>query len=1035
MKPLKLTMNAFGSYADNQVLDFSLLLENGLYLITGETGSGKTTIFDAIMFALYGKASGTARDKNAMLHSDYADKRTKTYVELEFSSGGQFSNAQSLNEQSFHGNHTYIINRTLIPHISRSTNEVSYSEEVSLRLPDGSVMDKRRDVEAKIIEIVGIDQEQFAQIVMIAQNDFLRFLHSKVEDRVKILRKIFGTETLKSFQDNLKTEYRKKEEERRIIVHDFEKYEINPYEFEAVYSSWEEQIQGDQAEIQEIEKALAECDKSVNDITSKIAVAKEWSQLFEDLLENRKKLAEQERKKEEINHLRRRQKLGEAALYKVKPYAAKAKETEEALKKANEELETAKFTKKEAKVKFDAATEKLLQLADLEEAKEKIEKLQKECTQTERIVEQLKQLNNDSSNINQKQELFQNKQDELEKLKEIRDAMPSIEGLQNQIESKKQKLENTTEKKVAFVSLSADYNKILEKQKDKADLQKEFVTLSDEYKRERKEYEILYDQFLQGQAGVLARNLKEEEPCPVCGSLTHPNPAKELAKDIDEGKLKRRNTKVEKIKEAAEEKSNYCGNLQKEIELLTERFLSDISKLIELDSFSKMGELLINHIEENGKEIKNLTKQIQKEEENYKELEEKNRTTGLQKEALETQITELSAEIRTQKERFQKDLKEYKAVFEEELSIKEDSLGQVLKEKESMFKDLGTRLEADRKSLNQLKINRDAATKAQSESEVVLSTAHNLISDREIRLQNQKTVTKETEAEYEAVLLMNGFANEIEYQEALVTEEELHGIITQITEYEEREKEIRGDIKRLEKETKGKEQPDLEALNKELSIIKSQSQSLSIKRDERRMRLENTLRIKRELSKSAGELAKVEKVLSAVKGISETANGKLDFETYAQMAYFERVLHAANIRLRVMSQSRYTLHRKEQSDDGRKRTGLEIEVADNYTGKSRSANSLSGGESFMASLSLALGLSDVVQQRAGKIHLDAMFIDEGFGSLDGEVLELAIKTLSDMANGHRMIGIISHVTELRERIDKQIYVEKTLSGSKIKVLF
>jgi exonuclease SbcC len=189
----------------------------------------------------------------------------------------------------------------------------------------------------------------------------------------------------------------------------------------------------------------------------------------------------------------------------------------------------------------------------------------------------------------------------------------------------------------------------------------------------------------------------------------------------------------------------------------------------------------------------------------------------------------------------------------------------------------------------------------------------------------------------------------------------------------------------------------------------------------------------RELRESADKLAAAERELEAIKGLNDAANGHLNFETYAQTAYFERVLRAANQRLKVMSENRYVLRRKEDAADGRARTGLELEVADSYTGKNRGANSLSGGESFMASLSLALGLSDVVQQNAGGIRLDAMFIDEGFGSLDSDVLELAVRTLSDMAGGKRTIGIISHVAELRERIDRQIRVEKTTSGSKIRL--
>jgi exonuclease SbcC len=226
----------------------------------------------------------------------------------------------------------------------------------------------------------------------------------------------------------------------------------------------------------------------------------------------------------------------------------------------------------------------------------------------------------------------------------------------------------------------------------------------------------------------------------------------------------------------------------------------------------------------------------------------------------------------------------------------------------------------------------------------------------------------------------------------------------------------------------------MEKLNVAAVELKENTDKLHAERDDAKLRLDNTLRVLTELKKSAAALVKIEIEYAALKSLSETANGKLDFETYAQTAYFERVLRAANLRLKMMSQNRYMLLRREESRDGRKRTGLEIEVADSFTGKSRSANSLSGGESFMASLSLALGLSDVVQQTAGGIHLEAMFIDEGFGSLDAEVLELSVRTLSEMAGGKRIIGIIPHVAELRERIDKQVRVEKTISGSKISLV-
>jgi len=255
----------------------------------------------------------------------------------------------------------------------------------------------------------------------------------------------------------------------------------------------------------------------------------------------------------------------------------------------------------------------------------------------------------------------------------------------------------------------------------------------------------------------------------------------------------------------------------------------------------------------------------------------------------------------------------------------------------------------------------------------------------------------------------------------------------QISGYEKTGEQLSRDVKRLEKDTAGKEQPDLNKLKADAGAVRTESQLLSNQRDGIKHRLNETERALQFLQRAAGDFEKAEKAYAAVKQLADTANGKLDFETYAQMAYFERILHAANLRLKLMSQNRYTLLRKEGSSDRRSKTGLDLEVLDSYTGKARSANSLSGGESFLASLSLALGLSDVVQQSAGGIHLDTMFIDEGFGSLDTEILELAVKTLSEMAGIGRIVGIISHVTELRERIDKQIRIEKTPVGSKVSV--
>jgi exonuclease SbcC len=345
--------------------------------------------------------------------------------------------------------------------------------------------------------------------------------------------------------------------------------------------------------------------------------------------------------------------------------------------------------------------------------------------------------------------------------------------------------------------------------------------------------------------------------------------------------------------------------------------------------------------------------------------------------------------------------------------------------------ELTIRKDADKKALDELTKKWNSASERKSNAETDVKSAQTLTIERAANEQKLQKLMREAQLVYSSALQNNGFADIAEYKTALVTENELSSLRKQVLAYEKRGEQLALDITRLEAETAGKEHPDLEKLRIEVETVQSESKKLQDKRDEINRRTSKTESALKELRHAASDFEKVEKVCSAVIQLSNTANGKLDFETYAQIAYFERVIRAADIRLKLMSQNRYTLHRKTGSDDGRKRSGLELEVLDAYTGKFRSANTLSGGESFMASLSLALGLSDIVQQSTGGIRLDAMFIDEGFGSLDAEVLELAIRTLSEMAGENRLIGIISHVTELRERIDRQIQVEKTVTGSKI----
>jgi len=874
MKPLKLVMRAFGPYAGEETLDFTVLGGKGLYLITGETGAGKTTVFDAVSYALFGRASGGARNNYKMLRSDFAEERARTIVELDFASGAD----------------RYNIRREIIPHFARKTEDVSYTESVSLTLPDGTVIDRSRDAEAKILDIVGLDREQFAQIVMIAQNDFLRFLQSGTDERVKILRRIFGTEALRNFQENLKTRAKDRDDERKTLLRDFEKRGVDPYGREARFAEWERQINDDGAAVKEADAKLAAYGLEREALAGKTAVAEELGKAFSGLAARRLALEAHSAVREEMAAVSRRRQRGETALRNVKPLADRAGEAEKTYNAASAELEKAKAGERKAALAFEQAGKTLSGLPPLENAQAEFDGLRREWEQADAKLKKLS-------------------------------------------------------------ALKGDYGAITEKQNKLADGQAEFEKLAARYNSAKDEYDGMYERFLRGQAGVLARTLKSGESCPVCGSPEHPAPAAPPGEGISESELDGLKAKSDRAKEKLDAGAADCAALRTGVDVLKERFLKDLSEFAPGAAWDAAG----------------------------------------------------------------------------------DMLSAVLSAAKAGADELAAKKNSGESALAALKKNREAAAKKHSESETALASASALAAERENREKETRALRGAADSAFKDALAANGYAGIAGYAAALVTEKELAALTKTLADYEENGKHLRRDIARLESETAGKEPPDLEKLNAEAGRVKEAADTLRSVRDEKKLRLDNTARVLKELKESAQKLAETEKEYAALKGLSDAANGRLNFETYAQTAYFERVLRAANTRFKAMSQNRYAFLRKEESGDGRKRMGLEIEVADSYTGKNRGANSLSGGESFMASLSLALGLSDVVQRSAGGIRIDAMFIDEGFGSLDAEVLELAVRTLSDMAGGDRVIGIISHVSELRERIDRQVRVEKTSAGSKLRL--
>jgi exonuclease SbcC len=465
------------------------------------------------------------------------------------------------------------------------------------------------------------------------------------------------------------------------------------------------------------------------------------------------------------------------------------------------------------------------------------------------------------------------------------------------------------------------------------------------------------------------------------------------------------------------------------------RFYTDVSPFIPGTTIEATSCLLPELISTAQSTVTTLFERKTFTEKSLADLKTKTQTITEKRNELNLTHEALKSEINSIMERFMRDLS--KVIPNAKWETCKIELTELFVQTQTLVNELTIRKDADEKALDELSKNWDSATERNVNANAAVKSAQTRVDERAANEQKLLSASVDAQTACKVVLQENGFTDEEEYAVSLVTENELLELNTQVLDYEKKGEQLVWDIARLEKETAGKEQPDVEKLHTDAEIVQAKSEELHQRRDEINTRLNKTKTDLKELRSAAVAFEENEKTYAPIKQLSDTANGKdtlggnLDFETYAQRAYFESVLCAANQRLRIMSQNRYSFLRKTDSDDGRKKMGLDIEVLDAYTGKARSSGSSSGGESFMASLSLALGLSDVVQQRAGGVHLDAMFIDEGFGSLDAEALELAVRTLSDIAGGNRIIGIISHVTELSERIDKQVHVKKTPTGSKI----
>lgn len=915
MRPLTLTLSAFGPYAGVAKIPFGELGSRGLYLITGDTGAGKTFLFDAIVFALYGEASGSARE-TSMFRSKYAKEDAETYVTLRF---------------QYHGDEYEVTRQPEYMRPSKRGDGMTRSRaEATLTYPDGHVVTKSKDVTASVVELLGVDRSQFTQIAMIAQGDFLRLLYAKTEERSEIFREIFHTRAYTLLQDRLKSE----SGSLRMQCEECSK-SIAQYKDGIL---WEEEQIPAPEKLLTTEDLLHELDSTMARQSRKAEELLHEIQETDGALEKNNQMIGMERAREKMQEELDK---AEAEIAYLQPLLEPLRKNLDHLRQQKEQMEM-------IKIQILSEEEKL-------PAYEEAERMRKELGETREYL--TKQEQTHTTAAEELCRLRENYDRDTKRLEELQDVEVQIVQLNQQIEQHSRQIDIWQK----LAELLKETERI---QRDVENKQEKYRAASLAQQEKKQIYEQMQQLYLNEQAGILSEQLTDGVPCPVCGSLSHPQPAVrgEGAPDkdaVDQAKKQWEKSSID-MQEASADAGRAKGTLETAMQTLCEG-LSGAG--IEAEGV-KAGEQLRDKLMQSNNVLGELRRRL----EEIKELKRERTKLLGQKTNLESNIQAAEQKCRAADEKIT-DLKVKKGLLENKLQEKQ---GMLLYE---------TKEEADCR-----------------------------IEEKRGMLERYEKETMQAEGAYQE--------KENAYQNAIQKKETLR---VQLAQNEQ--------VQNLEE------------------LLERQGQMTSIRKSRQDMhqkivhRYETNKHILTSIERQSKGLMEAERRWSLVKELSNTVNGNLSgkdkimLETYVQMQYFDRVIRRANTRFMVMSAGQYELKRSVQADNLKRQSGLELDVIDHYNGTERSVKTLSGGEAFLASLSLALGLSDEIQSASGGISLDTMFVDEGFGSLDETALNQAMHALMSLTEGNRLVGIISHVSELQHRIDRKLVVTKdAAAGSSVKLV-
>lgn len=1003
MMPISLTLSAFGPYPDTITIDFESFQEDGLFLITGPTGSGKTMIFDAMIFSLYGKTSGQIRQTDS-LRCDHALNEIPTFVEFSF----------SLHQQN------YTIKRN--PKYYLEGKKTPKQPSALLILPDGKMVEGIKEVNQKMISLLGVDDQQFKQICMIAQGEFTKLIMASSDEREKVLRELFHSETYQKLEEKLKVHLKTYQDKYDLLLN--KRKDLMQ----------ELQVEDHQEYLSKQTKLIASQQKEYDDLKKDLDQKKQQLQLYrlqnqrliqlKDLKQQFQDLKKQENDYQELNKTVDTLKKAQETNYLYISYIKQQKKLQTL--KLNQE----DFLKQLKKLEKDYQ-EKKVQADSLDYKQQTKEKLQNQIQETKQLINQIYQYQNDYQNLqtlkqqyrmlDEEHKLFLKKKEKFENgLQRDQERIQSEQQVQSKYELIKQQYVRLNEQKVKVHQLSDYYDQILKLNENKSDLQEEYTVVEKQVDHEKMQYNKMEKLYFRKQAGIFALQLKEDQPCPICGSLHHPHPAQIEKEDITKEKLDQQAKKVKQQEHRLQDilQKILLSNQKKEMLVKQTKQLS--SELNIQEEISK--EIFIKELDHLSKDEKRMKKEYLELQDELKYIQKLKKSVAL---SLKDMSTYESKELKQAQslENIQVQIHQLSGKLDD--SLRQYEIGEVNKiyqQVQKEYRQLSLEIETIQQDYEKVK-NKYLEIKTK-----ISSLNQQIIQEQEIY--------DELDNKYHTAL--DAFINEEEFLNLKTQINQISILEKKYQDYLISLKSLNEQIISLENEVKDSTYVDLSSLSE---TIKEVNQQLREKNDDlEKLKIDYSLKEKmiKDIQKINQQLEKDEDTYQRYLDLYNLASGKnnarVSIERYVLATYFENMLIYANVIMKQLSQGRYQLLRKDDAGKGRSQQGLELDVFDQESGNIRSIKTLSGGESFKAALSLALGLSRMVQDYAGGIELNTLFIDEGFGSLDSQSLDQAMNCLMELHHENKLIGIISHVSDLKDRIERQLVVERKQKQSVIQMI-